>query len=151
MLNTEVGLDTEVGTVPDAGEKGHPRPGRIRRDTSRMGDRAERVQPLFITVDSERDTPQVLAAYTAYFHPRIIGLTGSPALVARAAQNFNARYEKVTEPGAPPDRYHVDHSAGMYLLGPDGSYIRKFGYSTPAAEIAERIASLLDETRTFVQ
>jgi protein SCO1/2 len=116
-----------------------------------LGDRAERVQPLFITVDPERDTPQVLAAYTAYFHPRIIGLTGSPALVARAAQNFNARYEKVTEPGAPPDRYHVDHSAGMYLLGPDGSYIRKFGYSTPAAEIAERIASLLDETRTFVQ
>jgi cytochrome oxidase Cu insertion factor (SCO1/SenC/PrrC family) len=115
-----------------------------------LGDRAERVQPLFITVDPERDTPQVLAAYTAYFHPRIIGLTGSPALVARAAQNFNARYEKVTEPGAPPDRYHVDHSAGMYLLGPDGSYIRKFGYSTPAAEIAERIERLLDETRTFV-
>jgi protein SCO1/2 len=116
-----------------------------------LGDRAERVQPLFITVDPERDTPQVLAAYTAYFHPRIIGLTGSPALVARAAQNFNARYEKVTEPGAPPDRYHVDHSAGMYLLGPDGSYIRKVGYSTPAAEIAERIERLLDETRTFVQ
>ncbi len=113
-----------------------------------LGDRAERVQPIFITVDPQRDTPQVLATYTAYFHPRIIGLTGSASLTARAAQNFNARYEKVTEPGAPADRYHLDHSAGMYLLGPDGSYIRKFGYSTPAAEIAERIDILLDETPT---
>ena len=113
-----------------------------------LGDRASRVQPIFITVDPQRDTPEVLATYTAYFHPRIIGLTGSASLIARAAQNFNARYEKVTEPGAPADRYHVDHSAGMYLLGPDGSYIRKFGYSTPAAEIAERIEMLLDETPT---
>jgi protein SCO1/2 len=112
----------------------------------RLGDRAERVQPIFITVDPQRDTPQVLATYTAYFHPRIIGLTGSASLIDRAAQNFNARYRKVNEPGAPPDRYHVDHSAGMYLLGPDGSYIRKFGYSTPAAEIAERIDALLSET-----
>ncbi|SDW81446.1 SCO family protein [Thiocapsa roseopersicina] len=111
-----------------------------------LGDRAERVQPIFITVDPQRDTPQVLATYTAYFHPRIIGLTGSASLIDRAAQNFNARYRKVTEPGAPADRYHVDHSAGMYLLGPDGSYIRKFGYSTPAAEIAERIDALLSET-----
>lgn len=113
-----------------------------------LGDRAEQVQPIFITVDPQRDTPEALATYTAYFHPRIMGLTGSPELIARAAQNFNARYEKVSEPGAPADRYHVDHSAGMYLLGPDGSYIRKFGYSTPAAEIAERIEDLLDETPT---
>lgn len=112
----------------------------------RLGDRAERVQPIFITVDPQRDTPEVMATYTAYFHPRIIGLTGSAALVEHAARNFNVRYEKVTEPGAPPDRYHVDHSAGMYLLGPDGSYIRKFGYSTPAAEIVERIDALLSET-----
>jgi cytochrome oxidase Cu insertion factor (SCO1/SenC/PrrC family) len=111
-----------------------------------LGDRAERIQPIFITVDPERDTPEVLATYTAYFHPRIMGLTGSASLIERAAQNFNARYEKVTEPGAPADRYHVDHSAGMYLLGPDGSYIRKFGFSTPAAEIAERIDALLSET-----
>jgi cytochrome oxidase Cu insertion factor (SCO1/SenC/PrrC family) len=113
---------------------------------TQLGDRSDRVQPIFITVDPERDTPQVLATYTAYFHPSIIGLTGPPSLIARAAENFNARYEKVTEPGAPADRYHVDHSAGMYLLGPDGSYIRKFGYSTPAAEIAERIDALLSET-----
>lgn len=114
----------------------------------RLGDRAERVQPIFITVDPQRDTPKVLATYTAYFHPRIIGFTGSASLIERAAQNVNAGYRRVTEPGAPADRYHVDHSAGMYLLGPDGSHIRKFGNSTPAAEIAERIEMLLDEMPT---
>lgn len=110
-----------------------------------LGERAESVQPVFITVDPVRDTPEVLQRYTRYFHPRIIGLTGSPELIARAAEHFRVRYERVQEPGAPADAYHMDHSAGMYLLGPDGGYIRKFAYETPAAEIAERIGALLDE------
>lgn len=111
-----------------------------------LGERAAGVQPVFITVDPERDTPEVLQRYTSYFHPRIIGLTGSPELIARAAEHFRVRYERVQEPGAPADAYHVDHTAGMFLLGPDGSYIRRFAYETPAAEIAERLAALLDET-----
>ena len=110
-----------------------------------LGERAESVQPLFITVDPARDTPEVLQRYTRYFHPRIIGLTGAPELIAGAAEHFRVRYERVQEPGAPADAYHMDHSAGMYLLGPDGSYIRKFAYETAAAEIAERIGALLDE------
>lgn len=110
-----------------------------------LGERAEAVQPLFITVDPQRDTPEVLQRYTSYFHPMIIGLTGSPELIARAAASFRVRYERVQEPGAPTDAYHVDHTAGMYLLGPDGSYIRRFAYETPAAEIAERIDALLEE------
>lgn len=111
-----------------------------------LGDRADAVQPLFVTVDPERDTPDVLMRYTRYFHPRIMGLTGSPELIARAAEHLRVRYEQVQEPGAPPDAYHVDHTAGMFLLGPDGSYIRRFAYETPAEEIAERLAALLDET-----
>ena len=110
-----------------------------------LGERSESVQPVFITVDPVRDTPEVLQRYTRYFHPRIIGLTGSPELITRAAEHFRVRYERVQEPGARADAYHMDHSAGMYLLGPDGGYIRKFAYETPAAEIAERIGALLDE------
>ncbi len=110
-----------------------------------LGERAEAVQPLFITVDPQRDTPEVLRRYTSYFHSRIIGLTGSPALIARAAEHFRVRCERVQDPGAPADAYHVDHTAGMYLLGPDGSYIRRFAYETPAAKIAERLGALLDE------
>ncbi|MFZ2852591.1 MAG: SCO family protein, partial [Rhodocyclaceae bacterium] len=109
----------------------------------RLGKDAERLQPLFITVDPERDSAAVLRDYTAFFHPRIFGLTGSPALVRRAADNFKVRYEKVLEPGAPPGQYSVDHSAGMYLLGPDGRYLRKFAYATPPQEIATRIGEIM--------
>ncbi|MGE5155851.1 MAG: SCO family protein [Bdellovibrio bacteriovorus] len=110
-----------------------------------LGERGGAVQPIFITVDPDRDTPEVLQRYTSYFHPRIIGLTGTPELIQRSAENFRVRYERVQDPGAPADAYHMDHTAGMYLLGPDGGYIRRFAYETPAAEIAERMAALVDE------
>ncbi len=104
-----------------------------------LGEQASKVQPLFISVDPERDKPEALKAYTEFFDPRIIGLTGSPALIARAARNFHVRYAKVEQPGATSGHYAVDHSAGMYLLGPDGSYVRKFAYGQPVEEI---VASL---------
>jgi cytochrome oxidase Cu insertion factor (SCO1/SenC/PrrC family) len=109
----------------------------------KLGAASARLQPLFITVDPERDSAAQLRTYTAFFHPRIIGLSGSPALVRRAADNFGVRYEKVVEPGAPPEQYAVDHSAGMYLLGPDGHFIRKFAYGMPPPEIAARIGEIL--------
>lgn len=109
----------------------------------KLGKASERLQPLFITVDPERDTAAVLRNYTAFFHPRIIGLTGSPALVRRAADNFKVRYEKVRDPDAAPGQYAVDHSAGMYLLGPDGRYLRKFAYATAPQEIAGRIGEIM--------
>jgi len=113
----------------------------------KLGKQADRLQPLFVTVDPERDTPEVLRRYTAYFHPRIIGLTGSPELVRRAADHFKVRYEKHLEPGAAPDKYSMDHSAGMYLLGPDGRFLAKFAYATPAGEVAERIRALMEARR----
>ncbi|MGB5737530.1 MAG: SCO family protein [Thiohalocapsa sp.] len=109
----------------------------------RLGSRAERIQPIFITVDPERDTPEKLRSYAAYFDPRLIALTGSPALIQSAARNFGVRYKKVLDPNAPADRYPVDHSAGMYLLAPDGGCIGKLGYGTGIDTIAERIEALL--------
>lgn len=109
----------------------------------RLGDGAARLQAIFVTVDPERDTPQVLTTYTAHFDARILGLTGSPELVKSAADRFKVRYEKVREPGAPADQYSIDHSAGMYLLGPDGAYAQKFAYGMPAAEVAERVRAHL--------
>lgn len=111
----------------------------------KLGSRAEQLQPLFVTVDPERDTPEVLRRYTAYFHPRIIGLTGSPELVRRVADHFKVRYEKHWEPGAGKNQYTVDHSAGMYLLGPDGSFLGKFAYATPPQEVADRIRALMED------
>ncbi|MDP2878043.1 MAG: SCO family protein [Sulfuricella sp.] len=113
----------------------------------KLGNRAEQLQPLFVTVDPERDTPEVLRRYTAYFHPRIIGLTGSPELVRRVADHFKVRYEKHWEPGAEKDKYSVDHSAGLYLLGPDGSFLKKFAYATPPQEVADRIRALMEDIK----
>jgi len=108
-----------------------------------LGDQAGRLQAIFITIDPERDSGQVLKTYTAFFDPRIIGLTGSPALIRRAADNFKIRYAKVHEPGGDPAHYAVDHSAGMILLGPDGSFITKFAFATPVDELSARIGGYL--------
>jgi protein SCO1 len=105
-----------------------------------LGDQASRLQPIFITVDPERDTAKVLKTYTEFFDPRILGLTGSPALVRRAADNFRIRYAKVREPGS--ENYAVDHSAGMILLGPDGEFIKKFAFATPVADISAQLAEI---------
>jgi protein SCO1/2 len=55
------------------------------------------------------------------------------------------RYEKHWEPGAEKDKYSVDHSAGMYLLGPDGGFLGKFAYATPPQEVANRIQTLMED------
>ncbi|HZV55434.1 MAG TPA: SCO family protein [Rhodocyclaceae bacterium] len=102
-----------------------------------LGDDAKRIQPIFISVDPERDTPVQLKAYTGFFDPRIIGLTGSPEVVRRIADFFKVRYERVLAPGA--SHYSIDHSAGMYLLGPAGEFIVKFAYATPVEDMTARI------------
>ncbi|HRD89081.1 MAG: SCO family protein [Candidatus Accumulibacter sp.] len=108
-----------------------------------LGPDAERLQAIFISVDPERDTASMLRSYVSFFDPRIIGLSGSPALVRRAADHFGVRYEQVREPGAPADQYAVDHSVGMFLLSTDGRYLRRFAYATPATEIAARIREII--------
>ncbi|MGE5467610.1 MAG: SCO family protein [Ignavibacteria bacterium] len=108
-----------------------------------LGPRAAKLQPIFVSVDPERDTREALAKYTAYFDARIIGLTGSPALVRAAADHYKVVYRKYLAPGAKPDSYSIDHSAGMYLLGPDGMFVAKFAHAASPQETAERIAALM--------
>lgn len=104
-----------------------------------LGERAKQLQPIFITIDPERDTTDVLDTYTRNFDARILGLTGKPELVRWAANNFKVKYEKVQEPGAAPNVYTMDHSAGMFLLGPDGQLLNKFVYGTPVKDIVAQI------------
>ena len=104
-----------------------------------LGERAKNVQPIFISVDPERDTGPVLDAYTRNFDERIIGLTGKLELVRWAANNFNVKFEKVREPGAAANIYTMDHTAGMFLLGPDGQRVAKFPYGTPVKDVVAEI------------
>lgn len=110
-----------------------------------LGPRADRLQPIFITIDPQRDSLEVLKAYAANFDKRILGMTGSEALVRFSANNFNVAYTKIQEPGAGPNVYTMDHTAGMFLLGPDGQLLKKFGYSTPVKDITREIETWLAE------
>ena len=81
--------------------------------------RAAKVQPIFITVDPDRDTPAVLKAYVAAFHPRLIGLTGTPAEIAATAKEYAVSFHKQQAKGA--SGYLVDHMSQPILFGPDGA------------------------------
>ena len=103
----------------------------------RLGPAAEAVQPLFITLDPKRDTPEHLAEYVPQFHPRLIGLTGSAAAVRAAADAYKVYYRQV--PRADGSDYTVDHSAFLYVVDRDGSYL---GFLPPGTS-AERIATII--------
>jgi protein SCO1/2 len=110
-----------------------------------LGADADRIQPLFITVDPARDTLPRLREYVGYFHPRLLGLTGPETMIARVAGNFRVRYEKVASTDSRPDRYAVDHTASLFLLGPDGRFITKFAHGFPADRMAERLSELMQQ------
>lgn len=80
--------------------------------------RGARVAPLFITIDPERDTPAVLKPFVAAFHPRLVGLTGTPAQIGAVARAYGV-YAKRMDTGD-PENYLMDHSAMVYLFDPAG-------------------------------
>ena len=102
-----------------------------------LGPEADRVQPLFISVDPERDAGAGLTDYTAAFHPAILGLTGSAEATRATAASFKIAFEK--EPQG--ETYAMAHSAALYLIGPDGEWLRQFDYGTPAAAITADLNS----------
>lgn len=105
--------------------------------------RRRKVIPIFITVDPERDTVQVMAGYVVLFHPDLIGLTGNRAEIDAAANAYGIYHAKAQEGGNGAD-YLVDHTALFLLVGPDGNHIRQFGHDASQEEIAAGIAEVLD-------
>ena len=103
----------------------------------RLGPAGEAVQPLFITLDPERDTAAHLKDYVTLFHPRLIGLTGDADAIRRAADAYKVYYAKV--PNQKGDDYTVDHTAFVYLMGRDGKYL---GFLPPSTD-ADRMAATL--------
>ncbi|MBV9672492.1 MAG: SCO family protein [Verrucomicrobia bacterium] len=81
-----------------------------------------KVQVVFISVDPQRDKPELLKNYVPYFDKSFIGLTGSPEQIAQTAKAYGAYYEKVHTPGEDPDVYFMDHSAFIYLISPDSRW-----------------------------
>lgn len=102
-----------------------------------LGDDAGKVTPVMISIDPERDTPQVLAEYVSLFHERLVGLTGTPEQVKQVADAYRVFYRKVDDPNY--TYYLMDHSSFTYLLDPDGNVVSLLRYGTPPEEMAELI------------
>ena len=101
------------------------------------------LHPMFISVDPDRDTVRVLREYTSHFHPKLIGYTGSKEMIARVAENYKVRFEKVVEDPNDTENYLVDHSASTVLIGPDGTFRKKFIHGTSPEDMAKALKKLL--------
>jgi len=106
-----------------------------------LGSDADRMQVLFITVDPERDTQEVLARYVPAFDSRFIGLHGDAEATARTAKEFKVIYQK--QPGKTPDTYTVDHSAGTYIFDRSGRVRLFVRHDQPVDDLVHDIRLLL--------
>lgn len=106
-----------------------------------LGRDASRVQVLFVTLDPERDTPEVLAKYVPSFDAGFLGLYGDAEATARAAKEFKIFYEK--RKGSSPDSYSVDHSAQVYVLDAKGRLRLFVKHEQIAADLAHDLRELL--------
>ena len=102
---------------------------------------ADKVQPLFVTVDPDRDDPAQIKLYLSNFHPRFVGLTGTHAEIAAAAKAWRVVYEP-PRPAA-DGSYQVNHTTIVYLMGPDGAFLRHFDHLSSAEDMAKALEALV--------
>lgn len=93
-----------------------------------MAGAAQRLDTVFITVDPERDTVDIMAEYVGYFHPSIRGWTGPPSEIARAAAGFRAAYERLDVGGG---GYTMNHTASVFLFDAEGRFVTTVDYHEP--------------------
>ena len=108
----------------------------------KLGKDAERIQALFITIDPERDTTEALSRYLPNFHPDLVGLTGTPEEVAKAAKSYRVYFRK-GEIATGETTYLMAHSSIVYFMNPDSEYLTHFVLDQNAETLAERIKAIL--------
>lgn len=107
----------------------------------KLGDKADRITPVLITVDPERDGPEELARYVSSFHPRLVGLTGTLPEVEAAAKAYRVYFRKAKDQRSAAD-YTIDHTSIIYLMDPSGEYVTHFTHATSVETMAARLAKL---------
>ena len=105
-----------------------------------LGPQRTAVRPVFVTVDPERDTPEVLKSYVTAFDAPILALSGTPEKIAQAAKGYRVYYAKHPEVGGD---YSMDHSSVIYVMDPEGRFTASFTQENSPEEIAERLKKLL--------
>ena len=114
----------------------------IKKATELLGERADEVQTIMVTVDPERDTVEIMAEYLAHFHPSFLGMIGTPDEVAQIATYYGIFFQKQETDSVLG--YLVDHTATVMLVDQDGYLRLIFPYGTEGSEIAEDITYVLD-------
>ena len=102
------------------------------------------VKPVFISVDPFRDTPEVVAEFTDYLHPRMVGLTGSEAQVKEASKAYRAFYQVHREDSGDDEFYLVDHSTFTYLTLPNYGFVEFFRRDLTPEDMANRVQCFVD-------
>jgi cytochrome oxidase Cu insertion factor (SCO1/SenC/PrrC family) len=103
----------------------------------RLGPAADRIEPLFVTLDPAHDSPTVMRAFAAHFNPRIRALTGNADAVAEAARSFAVPWKRAGAPGA------IDHGTLLYLVAPDGQVVQMFHPQQPVGDLVATIRNHL--------
>ena len=116
--------------------------GEIAGALAELGPLAAQVQPLFVSIDPQRDTPEALREYVQNFDARILALSGNADQLARAAGSFGVAFYKV--PGPTPDEYTFAHNAIVTLVGPEGGIVTRFSSDAVVDDLARALRRLID-------
>ena len=108
-----------------------------------LGEEAQRIQPLFVTVDPERDTVDAMKNYVALFHPSLVGLTGAPDDIARVLKDYKIYAAKVQDETM--TEYTMDHSSFLYFIAPDGRLLHIFRMQDSAEAMTQTMRAWLAE------
>lgn len=106
-----------------------------------LDERGYDIQPIFISIDPERDTPQLLKEFTDYLHPDMLGLTGTQEQVKAASQAYRTYFKKQD---GDPEYYLMDHSTFTYLTLPGHGFVEFFRRELPAEMLADQMACFVD-------
>ena len=102
-----------------------------------------KITPIFITIDPERDTAKQLKAYVENFHPRLVGLTGTPEQIAQTARLYRVYYGRAKDEREESTEYLMDHSSIIFLMNPEGEYVTHFTHATTPEKMAERLSTVV--------
>ncbi len=108
-----------------------------------LGDAAKDIQPIYVTVDPERDTPDVMKKYVTMFHPSLIGLTGTPKQIKDTLKAFKVYAAKVEQPSL--TEYTMDHSTFTYFIAPDGRLLHIFKLADTAPYMTQTISEWMTQ------
>ena len=116
--------------------------GRLTRALDLLGDKADQIQPLYITVDPDRDSSEVMREFLQQSYPRFTGLTGDAAEIERVKHHYKVFAQRAERDDG--EGYDMPHSAMIFVMGPQGNYVTHFSNATTAEEIAGRLTTILE-------